>query len=254
MTGFWILVLIISTMYAVQSDRRWVTAQSLTVPDVYQSDKKLSVEIGNSATLQCCVFGIEDGEIIWFKQQNGKQPRIIVRYFKTAQETFYNEFQNSRFQIKKYGNCFNMTISNTMLSDEATYYCALVFGDGTYLQIKGEHVTTASGTSKPAVCDNSEVCEPTPHGDNTQKKTVLGLGTALGLCALLIFCLTYFILRRRKHDKMNTSIEDSPGMMQVRESEAETLNYAALQFTKRKAKAENRKAGLADDCVYSDVK
>ncbi|XP_053091693.1 uncharacterized protein LOC128318639 [Pangasianodon hypophthalmus] len=205
MTEFLISILVFSTMYTVQFGRRWVTAQSLTVPDVYQPDKKLSVEIGNSATLQCCVFGIEDEEIIWFKQQNGKQPRIIVRYFKTAQETFYNEFQNSRFQIKKYGNCFNMTISNTMLSDEATYYCALVFGDGTYLQIKGEHVTTASGTSKPAVCDNSEVCEPTSHGDNTdmntQERTVLGLGTALGLCALLIFCLIYFILRRRKCDK-----------------------------------------------------
>ncbi|MCI4379622.1 hypothetical protein PGIGA_G00230360 [Pangasianodon gigas] len=123
-----------------------------------------------------------------------------------------------------------MTISNTTLSDEATYYCALVFADGTYLQIKGEHVTTASGTSKPAVCDNSEVCEPTLHGDNTdmntQEKTVsektrslhstvLGLGTALGFCALLIFCLTYFTLRRRKCGKMNASIEDSPGTRQV---------------------------------------
>ncbi|MCJ8733730.1 hypothetical protein PDJAM_G00226950, partial [Pangasius djambal] len=135
--------------------------------------------MGNSATLQCCVFGKEDGEIIWFKQQNGKQPRIIVRYFKTARETFYDEFQNSRFQIKKHGNCFNMTISNTTLSDQATYYCALVFGDGTHLQIKGEHVTTASGTSTPAVCDNSEVCEPTLHGDNKNMNTQKKIGKML---------------------------------------------------------------------------
>ncbi|MCI4379623.1 hypothetical protein PGIGA_G00230370, partial [Pangasianodon gigas] len=81
--------------------------------------------------------------------------------------------------------------------------------------------------------------------------TVLGLGTALGLCALLIFCLIYFTLRRRKCDKMNASIEDSPGMRQ--ESEAETLNYAALQFSKRKAKGGKRNTGSSDECVYSDV-
>ncbi|NP_001187170.1 novel immune-type receptor 13 [Ictalurus punctatus] len=251
MTGSWNLVLIISTMYTGQSGRLWVTAQS-PKPGVYQSDKKLSVDIGNSATLQCCLFEKVDEEIIWFKQQNRKQPQIIVRFFKTAGETFYSEFQNPRFRIKKHGNCFNMTISNTTMSDEATYYCALVFADGTYLKIKGDHVTTASETSKPALCDNSVVCEPTLHGNNsnmnTHKKTVLGLGMALGLCALLIFCLIYFILRRRK---LNASIEDSPGM---RESDAETLNYAALQFAKRKAKADKRKTGLSEDCVYSDVK
>ncbi|XP_047013332.1 uncharacterized protein LOC108268770 isoform X1 [Ictalurus punctatus] len=274
MTGLWISVLVFSTM--CQSGRRWVTAQCPAL-DVYQSDEKLSVDIGNSATLQCCVFGIDDEEMIWFKQQNRKQPQIIVRFFKTARETFYSEFQNPRFRIKKHGNCFNMTISNTTMSDEAMYYCALVFADGTYLKIKGEHVTTASETSKPALCDK------TLHGKgtnmNTQEKMVLGLGTALGLCALLIFCLIYFTLRRRKCDKskcfchqiiiisvvfilkntnryvsvfiVNASVEDSPGMRQ--ESEAETLNYAALQFSKRKAKAEKKKSGSSDECVYSDV-
>lgn len=34
-----------------------------------------------------------------------------------------------------------MTISNTTMSDEATYYCALVFADGTYLKIKGRSST-----------------------------------------------------------------------------------------------------------------
>ncbi|XP_053486872.1 uncharacterized protein LOC128611413 [Ictalurus furcatus] len=246
MTRLWISVLVFSTM--CQSGRLWVTAQCPAL-DVYQSDEKLSVDIGNSATLQCCVFGIDDEEMIWFKQQNRKQPQIIVRFFKTARETFYNEFQNPRFRIKKHGNCFNMTISNTTMSDEATYYCALVFADGTHLKIKGEHVTTASETSKPALCDK------TLHGKvtnmNTQEKMVIGLGTALGLCALLIFCLIYFTLRRRKRDKINASVEDSPGMRQ--ESEAETLNYAALQFSKRKAKAEKKKSGSSDECVYSDV-
>ncbi|KAF7706973.1 hypothetical protein HF521_018191 [Silurus meridionalis] len=149
--------------------------------------------------------------------------------------------------IKKHGNCFNLTILNTTVSDEATYYCALVFSDGTHLKIKG--------TSKPAVSDSSVVCEATSHKNttniNTQEKIVLALGSALGLCLLLIFCLTYFILRKRKCKKMNTSIEDSPGLKQ--ESDSESLHYAASQFTKRKAKAQKRDATLQEDCVYSGV-
>ncbi|XP_017329437.1 uncharacterized protein LOC108268777 [Ictalurus punctatus] len=239
MTGFWFSVMVFSMM--CQSGRRWVTAQCPAL-DVYQSDEKLSVDIGNSATLQCCVFGIDDEEMIWFKQQNRKQPQIIVRFFKTARETFYSEFQNPRFRIKKHGNCFNMTISNTTMSDEATYYCALVFADGTYLKIKGEHVTTASETSKPALCDK------TLHGKvtNTQEKTVLGLGTALGLCALLIFCLTYFILRRRKCDKVNASIEDSSGTME--KSHVDSLTYAALRFSKK-----GSEVCLSEKLVYTEV-
>ncbi|XP_060783157.1 uncharacterized protein LOC132890367 [Neoarius graeffei] len=233
-------------MYAVQSGRRWVTAQS-SVPPVYQSDKELSVDIGASASLDCCIFGTKDREIIFFKQQNRKQPQIIVRFFNVSGEKFYNEFQNPRFQIKQRGNCFNLTISNTTLSDEAVYYCALVFPSGTSLKFKGQSFTTESETSKPALCDHNT-------NMNTQEKTVLGLGTALGLCALLIFCLIYFILRRRKWDKMHTSIEDSPGTKQVRESDAEMVTYAALQFAKRKAKAEKRKTDFSEDCIYSGVK
>ncbi|XP_053091708.1 uncharacterized protein LOC128318644 [Pangasianodon hypophthalmus] len=259
MTGFWILILIFTTIYTVQPGRCWVTAQSLTESPVYQPDKELSVDIGDSATLRCCIYETTFRMIYLFKQPNRKKPQIIVKFFKDGGETFYNGFQESRFQIQRSSNCFNMTILNITQSDEATYYCALtspnfVFGDGTYLKIKGENVTILSETSKPALCDNSVVCEPTLHGNstnmNTQDKTVLGLGTALGFCALLIFCLIYFIMRR----KLNTSIENSSGTRQVRESEAETLNYAALQFSKRKAKAEKRKTGSLDECVYSDVK
>ncbi|KAG7328858.1 hypothetical protein KOW79_007032 [Hemibagrus wyckioides] len=244
-----------------QPDRHWVTAQSATDPSVYQPDKELSVNIGDSATLQCCILEKEVGLMVWFKQPNRKKPQIIVTVFKSSGEAFHNGFQNSRFQIERSSNCFNMIILNIIQSDEAMYYCALtrpniVFGDGTYLKIKGEHVTIVSETSKTALWNNSVVCEPTPHGNNTnsntQHKSVISLGTALGLCALLIFCLTYYILRRRKRDKKNTSLEDSPGTRQ--EFEAESLNYAALQFSKRKAKAEKRKPGSSDECVYSDVK
>ncbi|XP_058253002.1 uncharacterized protein LOC131357748 isoform X6 [Hemibagrus wyckioides] len=250
MTVLWILILIFSTMYTVQIDRHWVTAQSPTDPSVYQPDKELSVNIGDSATLQCCILEKEVGLMVWFKQPNRKKPQIIVRVFKSSGEAFHNGFQKSRFQIERSSNCCNLTILNIIQSDEAMYYCALtrpniVFGDGTYLKIKGEHVTIVSETSKTALWNNSVVCEPTPHGNNTNLNTqhksesenirslhwtVISLGTALE----------------------NASFEDSPGTRQ--EFEAESLNYAALQFSKRKAKVERRKPGSSDECVYSDVK
>ncbi|XP_058253214.1 uncharacterized protein LOC131357874 [Hemibagrus wyckioides] len=253
MTTFWILLLIFSTMF--QPGRRWVTAQSLTDSLVFHPDKELSVNIGDSATLRCCVSENEFGMTAWFKQKDRKPPQLMIKFYKTSEEMFYNGIEKSRIKMERSSNCFNMTILNIIQSDEAMYYCAVliahrpVFGDGTYLNI--------NETSKPALCDNSVVREPTLHRNNTnmntQEKAVLGLGTALGLCALLIFCLTYFILRRRKCDKLNTFREDSPGMRQ--EPEAEILNYAALQFSKRKAKAEEkRKPGSSDGCVYSDVK
>ncbi|XP_060783137.1 uncharacterized protein LOC132890343 [Neoarius graeffei] len=212
MTGFWISVLVFSTMYPVQSGRHRVTAQS-SEPDVYQPDKKLIVDIGASVTLQCYIFEVEVEEMIFFKQQNRKQPRIIVRFFNAARETFYNEFQNPRFQIKKHTNCFNLTILNTALSDEAVYYCALtrpdpVFGEGTDLKFKGQSFTTESETSKPALCDHNT-------NMNTQEKTEVSPGT------------------RQVH---------------VQESVGDSLTYEASQMLKRKVKPGGR-----DDLVYSHM-
>ncbi|XP_047658122.1 uncharacterized protein LOC113646015 [Tachysurus fulvidraco] len=243
MSSFWILLFIFSTMYTVHPGRHWVSAQSLTKPPDYQTDKELSVNIGDSATLQCCISENVVGMITWFRQPNREKPQIVVTVHKSGGETFHTGFQKSRFRIEKSSNCFSIIILNTTQSDEAMYYCAVmtsitVFGDGTYLQIKGDHVTIAS---------ESEMIR-------SLHRTVIGLGSALGLCALLIFCLTYFILRRRKPktSRSNTSVEDSRGTRQ--ESETESLNYAALQFSRRKTKAEKRKPVSSDECVYSDVK
>ncbi|XP_058253209.1 uncharacterized protein LOC131357872 isoform X1 [Hemibagrus wyckioides] len=248
-----------------QPGRHWVTAQSLTEPEVYSPDKELSVDRCGSAILQCCIFDYRKGEIVWFKQQNRKPPVFIAGPFNPAGEMLYSEFQNSRFQVEKSKeNCFILTISNTTLSDEATYYCTLMFSAKTYLKIKG--------TSTPALCDHSSTSEPTLHGNSihtdTQDKTVsemirslqwtvTGLGTALGLSTVLIFCLIYFMLRKRKCEscKLKTSTENSTGTRQVhvQDNKDETLNYAALKFSKQKPKAEKRKTFSSVEFVYSVV-
>ncbi|XP_060782781.1 uncharacterized protein LOC132890010 [Neoarius graeffei] len=255
MAGLWILVLIFSTMCTMQTDRLWIAAQSLTDAEVYQPDEELSVDICGSVTLRCCIFQNKGGKLFLVKQQNKKTPVFIAGPFNPAEETFHSEFQNSHFQINKSGNCFSLIISKATLSDEAMYYCGLTFSSGTQLKVKG--------TLKPALCDNSVASETMLHGNstnmNTQEKSevtrslhssVFGLGTALGFCALLIFCLIYIILRRRKCE--NCRLKASQGTME--EHEAETVNYAALKFSKQEAKAEKRNAGSCDECVYSGVK
>lgn len=128
---------------AVKARRNF--SRSLTEPRVYQPDRELCVNTGDSATLQCCISGKDDGIIIWYKQPNKKQPQIMSK-LQTAEEIFFNQFQSLRFQVKRSLNCSNMTISNIIHSDEAVYYCTLispysVFGNGTYLRIKGRILT-----------------------------------------------------------------------------------------------------------------
>ncbi|XP_046705732.1 uncharacterized protein LOC124386123 [Silurus meridionalis] len=222
MAVFWVFMLIFCVMYGVQPRRNF--DHTIAEPEVHQADTELFVDIGDSATLQCCVYGTDIGVVIWYKQPNRKQPRIMCRTYKTDEETFFHEFQNPRFQAERSSNCSNMIISNIIQSDEAVYYCSIVlpygvFGNGTYLKIKG--------TSKPTLSDDSVVCEASVYRNSTNinaiKNTVLGLGTALSLCALLIFCLTYL---KCKKCKMNTFLKDCPERMQ--ESQADILNYASF--------------------------
>lgn len=128
-----------------------------TVPAVYQSDKLLCVNIGDSATLRCCISETVVGVIFWYKQPNQKPPRIISKVLQTSEEIFYNEFQNLRFQVERSANCSSMTISNIIHTDEAVYYCAIispytVFGDGTYVKIKGRIYLNSLSYCNSTVC------------------------------------------------------------------------------------------------------
>ncbi|XP_046704967.1 uncharacterized protein LOC124385749 isoform X1 [Silurus meridionalis] len=217
MNRFWILILIFCAMYAVKPGGLWVSAQSLTEPPVYQPDKELSVDIGDSATLRCCVSENTVGMMALFKQPHRAQPQIILKVFRNAGRTFSIEFQNGSFQTRTDLNCFNVTISNITQSDEAMYYCALispdlVFADGTFLKIK-----------------------------------VLSLGTALGLCALfcLVFCVTYFTLKRMC-DKVETSVEDCLRSKQL--SRPTSSTYGSPQLFKKKTQP-----GGSDYWVHTDV-
>ncbi|KAK3564067.1 hypothetical protein QTP86_007520 [Hemibagrus guttatus] len=217
--------------------RCWVTAQSPTVPKVYQPDKELSVNIGDSASLQCCNFGIEDTEIIWFKQQNGKQPQEY------EEETLnYTPLQFSKKKAKaekrKTGSsdeCVYSDVNTTESEAETLNYAALQFSKR---KIKAEEIRKPGSSDE---CVYSDV-----------KKSVKFEfeGETLNYASL------QFSKRKAKaEEKRKTGSLDECVYSDVKKSDYkdETLNYAALKFSKQRPKAEKRKTVSSVEFVYSDV-
>ncbi|XP_076877039.1 uncharacterized protein LOC143526488 [Brachyhypopomus gauderio] len=166
-----------------------------------------------------------------------------------------------------------MIISDTVLSDEAVYYCGTtapypVFGVGTFLVVKDVNkFTTASEISEPHLTDDSVAGRPTADRNNTNMttlekttsdssldSTVFGLGMTLGFSGILIVFLICSILRRQecenckiKPSKADQSEERSTGALESHDME----NYAALQFQKRNECVRTRDT---PECVYSGVR
>ncbi|KAI5086261.1 immune-type receptor 5 precursor, partial [Silurus meridionalis] len=116
-----------------------------------------SVDIGDSATLCCCVSKKQYGMMAWFKQPTRKKPQTIVTFYTAAGNKFNEEFEIFHFQLEKSSNCFNLTILNITQADKAVYYCALtrpniVFAEGTYLKIKGTVTLAVKNILKLLVC------------------------------------------------------------------------------------------------------
>ncbi|KAF5896273.1 uncharacterized protein DAT39_014025, partial [Clarias magur] len=125
----------------IQLFRCWVSAQSPSESPVDQPHKEISVNLGDPATLQCCISKSDFGSIAWLKLTKRTKPQTIVYFYAHAGETFYNESQKSRFKIERFSSCINVTILNILKSDEGMYYCMItypyaVFGDGTDLKIE----------------------------------------------------------------------------------------------------------------------
>ncbi|XP_046691787.1 uncharacterized protein LOC124376627 isoform X2 [Silurus meridionalis] len=107
--------------------------------------KELQVQkkkFGESVIIKCDLSG--DNDLIWYKQDFGKVPQIVVR---RAQSTFrYSEgFTDGRFSISD-KNQFILTIKDLKEEDTGTYFCAEVlkssqiFGSGTLLIVEAEEM------------------------------------------------------------------------------------------------------------------
>ncbi|XP_014841541.1 PREDICTED: uncharacterized protein LOC106917244 isoform X2 [Poecilia mexicana] len=117
-----------------------------------------SAEVGGSATLQCLCWDDAALMFYWYKQTQGKEPRLIYNFYKHSNKGhFEDEFDTSRFSLdsENHRNIL-LNISDLRMSDSATYYCIksdmtdFKFCEGTTLIVKG------SGLNLPTSLQQSE--------------------------------------------------------------------------------------------------
>uniref|UniRef100_A0A8C5HJ74 Ig-like domain-containing protein n=1 Tax=Gouania willdenowi TaxID=441366 RepID=A0A8C5HJ74_GOUWI len=122
------------------------------VTNVYFSDfhpdrRLISVNVGDSVTLQC-LYDDDDGGnplFFWYKQPLRQEPKLISTQFAFDRKgTFHDEFKDEiRFTLKNEKYSLILTIYDVQVSDSATYYCAksmpsysLEFSEGTTVFVK----------------------------------------------------------------------------------------------------------------------
>ncbi|XP_039975750.1 uncharacterized protein LOC120785257 [Xiphias gladius] len=200
------------------------------------------VRPGDSVTLQCSVLSDSENKtcsgnksLYWFRAgSDGSHPDIIYSDGNIRDEC--ERRPDARYPPK---SCVYRFSKNVNSSDAGTYYCAvatcgkILFGDGTKLQIV-----------------------PTTH-------------TVFIALAILIVCFVISVIgnvvlicNRRVHGQykgMESTISkaqnDNSSQKEHDITEAEDkLNYAALNFSARKATRGRKQKEFAEDSVYAQVK
>ncbi|XP_035266657.1 immunoglobulin superfamily member 3-like isoform X1 [Anguilla anguilla] len=217
-------------------------SESLRRTVVLQQPESESVQPGHSAALQCTVHTetcAGEHSVYWFRQGSGESPPGII----STHGTRSDECQRSSGAVSPTQSCvYNFPKRNLSPSDAGTYYCAvatcgeILFGNGTKLDFeRNEHLS------------------------------VYCLAGALTLSVILNIVL---ILKMRKGcEKCKdmctscTQITGAASNNQVRgedlaskQSQEESMNYAALTFTTKKPKVRRNKREVEKETVYSDMR
>uniref|UniRef100_A0A3P9JLM7 Ig-like domain-containing protein n=1 Tax=Oryzias latipes TaxID=8090 RepID=A0A3P9JLM7_ORYLA len=123
---------------------------------VWQKSGFLSVNVGDTVTLECSYEGYELTWISWYKQSLGGKPELMSSFYAYSTEvTFFDEFKdNSRFKLDIENKSHHLKILNLQISDSATYYCAvsyamiLKFTEGVTVNVKGSGLTVMTSVDQ----------------------------------------------------------------------------------------------------------
>ncbi|XP_058637051.1 uncharacterized protein LOC131543584 isoform X2 [Onychostoma macrolepis] len=108
------------------------------------------VQAGDSVNFTCIFPKEPRTSAVWVKQRVGEKPLSIASSYQGLPDKFENDFdQHKRFFIVKDESSFNLSITNTEVSDTATYYCVkhffkFTFGDRTDLIVKDAQLNMQS--------------------------------------------------------------------------------------------------------------
>ncbi|KAK2848667.1 hypothetical protein Q5P01_008501 [Channa striata] len=194
---------------------------------VKQHPQTVSVELGDSATLQCSLLSENkenrdqcpgERSVYWFRAGSGEsQPGILYR----------NHEQDKRSCV------FSLSKRIHTSSDAGTYYCAVVtcgqilFGEGTKVETKQE-----------------------------MWPLIIGLGILLGFCVMVIVSL---ILSRKqrpvcahcKGEITASTLEQDGSTDDQMDGEKAPVNYVVLNFPSRQAKRWRNKKDLPEESLYA---
>ncbi|XP_036403559.1 uncharacterized protein LOC118790674 [Megalops cyprinoides] len=148
---------------------------------IVQPDPLVTAELGDDVTLQCLYPKVGTSYLSWYKQTVGKKPQLISTLYKHIQNaTFHNEFKDDpRFTVQRGERANHLTISKTVPSDSAMYYCGganlytVNFGEGTFLSLTGSKVNSRTVVQQP-------VSEPVQPGDSVTLQCTIDTETCAG--------------------------------------------------------------------------
>ncbi|XP_036403560.1 immunoglobulin lambda-1 light chain-like [Megalops cyprinoides] len=148
---------------------------------IVQPDLLVTAELGDDVTLRCFYPKEGTSYLSWYKQTAGKKPQLISTLYKHIQNaTFHNEFKDDpRFTVQRGERANHLTISKTVPSDSAMYYCGgaylytLEFGEGTFLMLRGSKSNSRTVVQQP-------VSEPVQPGDSVTLQCTIDTETCAG--------------------------------------------------------------------------
>ncbi|XP_058231680.1 uncharacterized protein LOC131343767 [Hemibagrus wyckioides] len=169
------------------------------------SSPNLEAEAGDNVTIWCQHDLTETSFIFWFKQTSDSVPLLLgCKRFRTSapSETCYFFSESERIVMSVHGSKTSLTITAVNVSDTGLYYCS--FTQLEQVRFRNSTNLQVKGSVSPAV--------------------FFMLIVVFG--AVIVFLLTVLIFIILKHRK---TVSDS-----------DSVNYAALQFSKKKTKRDKR--------------
>nr|XP_015801515.2 uncharacterized protein LOC107376768 [Nothobranchius furzeri] len=115
----------------------------IRVEPVTQDTGVRSVAVGENITLHCFCDSLLAMHVSWYRQTLGRKPEILSVIYKygDTSDTSHQLENNPRFSVQVKNRANHLLISDTHLSDSASYFCGssysntMEFGDGVFLSV-----------------------------------------------------------------------------------------------------------------------
>ncbi|XP_053466770.1 uncharacterized protein LOC128599281 [Ictalurus furcatus] len=211
----------------------------------------LEAEAGDNVTLWCQHGLTDTGYIFWFKHTCGSVPlRLGCKKFRTSapSENCYFFTESERIVMSVHGKSTSLTITAVTVSDTGLYYCSFMnlaemfFSNSTSLQVKGVNKTFSE--DKATGSDSSAV--------------FFMLNVVFGAVNLILLgVLIFIILKNRKTHRVYLIYclcHLCVSSLFLQNPDSDSVNYAALQFSKKKTNRTKRHDEKVDPhVIYSSV-